>query len=104
RANHHLARYAPPVRALAPDQTVFDTDDAESRLSQCSGGRLAADTQPQHHDVDLLCHDHTVALVRVTGAPNAPASSTVDDGDVVHVTRSYAKDHIDQCASRPPKN
>ena len=52
-ADHHLARHAAPVGALAADQLALDADDGEARLGQPAGDLLATRPHPDHHDVDV---------------------------------------------------
>ncbi len=53
RPDHHLARHAAPVRALAADQAALDADDREARLGELAGHLLAADAQTDHDDIHL---------------------------------------------------
>jgi len=50
----HLARDAPPVRALAADQLPLDPDDGEAGFGQPAGDLLATRSHADHHHVDLL--------------------------------------------------
>ena len=61
RADHHLARHAPPVRALAADQPRLDPDHRQARLGELAGDLLAADSQPDHDNVDLVRHGDSLA-------------------------------------------
>jgi aryl-alcohol dehydrogenase-like predicted oxidoreductase len=57
RADHHLARHASEVGALAADQARLDPHHRQARLGQLSGHLLPADAQPDHDHIDLVRHD-----------------------------------------------
>jgi hypothetical protein len=54
RADHHLARYARPVRALPAHQLGLHADDVQSGLGQASGDVLAAHPHADDDHVDRL--------------------------------------------------
>src|SRR5262249_39638796 len=56
RADHHLARDAAPVGALAADQAPLHADHREAGLGELAGDLLAPHAEPDDHDVDLLAH------------------------------------------------
>jgi hypothetical protein len=55
-ADHHLARHAAPVRALAADQPVIDAEHGEPGLGETPRHLLATHAQPDDDDIGLIGH------------------------------------------------
>ncbi len=56
RPDHHLARHAPPVRALPADQLPLHAQNAQPCLSQLPGDLFTTGAEPDDHDIYLLSH------------------------------------------------
>ena len=63
-ADHHLARDAAPVRALATDEPVLDPDHRQAGLGQPAGDLLTADAQPDDDRIHRFDHAPSIPPVR----------------------------------------
>ena len=90
-ADHHLARHAAPVRALAADQLALDADDGQPGLGQPAGHLLAARPHPDHHDVDVRVRHESILPRWVACGCDEPRSA-----DVPAVAGAARRDRVER--------